>query len=110
MWYDLILRLPGTVHSQVLILGYIVDFYIPRGQLAIEVDGRQHAAPEQKAKDVKRDAELSEYGVKVFRVSNDSVRNYFDLVCRDILSTLDLTCEELKPPRKSKKVYRKILK
>ena len=91
-----------------MILDYIVDFYVPRGRLVIEIDGRQHTSPEHRQKDAERDEALSTFGITVARFSNDSVRHYFDYVCREILDKLGLKYEDLKPPRVSSKLYKKI--
>ncbi len=107
LWYDLLLRLPCTAYRQGTILDYIVDFYVPRGRLVIEIDGRQHTSPEHRQKDAERDEALSTFGITVARFSNDSVRNYFDYVCREILIKIGLTYEDLKPPRVSSKPYKK---
>ena len=106
LWYDLLLRLPCTVHSQGTILNYIVDFYIPRGRLVIEIDGSQHYSPEYKQKDAERDEMLATFGISVARYSNDSIRNYFENVCREILEKTGFSFEDLKPPRVSSKVYK----
>ncbi len=46
---------------------YILDFYCPELKLAIEVDGGQHAQPEQRRKDRRRTAYLNEQGITVIR-------------------------------------------
>ena len=52
---------------------YVVDFYCCQGRLAIEVDGGQHAEPEQKVLDERRTEVLSKAGVRVLRFWNDQV-------------------------------------
>ena len=52
---------------------YVVDFYCSQGRLAIEVDGGQHAEPEQKVLDERRTEVLSKAGVRVLRFWNDQV-------------------------------------
>lgn len=52
----------------------IVDFYLPRYNLCIEVDGGYHTKPEQQAKDRRRDACLQKYkGLPTLRLTNDQV-------------------------------------
>jgi very-short-patch-repair endonuclease len=46
---------------------YILDFYCPEAQLAIEVDGFVHDLPDQAAHDMRRDAWLREQGIRVLR-------------------------------------------
>src|SRR6267142_3873682 len=53
-------------HPQIAMHGYIVDFYFPQINIAIELDGRQHNIE----KDAQRDARLLENGVRVLRFPN----------------------------------------
>ncbi len=46
---------------------YILDFYCPSARLAVEVDGMAHDFVEQAVHDARRDAWLSERGVRVLR-------------------------------------------
>ena len=48
LWYDFLKQLPFNVRRQHNIENYIVDFYIAKKKLVIEVDGRQHLSPEHK--------------------------------------------------------------
>jgi very-short-patch-repair endonuclease len=49
---------------------YIVDFYCPTLQLAIELDGSQHYSPNRIVYDRERDAYISSLGVTIVRISN----------------------------------------
>jgi very-short-patch-repair endonuclease len=99
LWYDFLKKLPFTVRRQHNIGNYIVDFYIAEKKIVIEVDGRQHLLPEHKETDEKRDAYLASWGISVLRYSNDSVRNNFSAVAKDILKRLGLDFSDLKPLR-----------
>lgn len=56
---------------------YIVDFFIPRKAVAIEIDGRQHSEEENVIKDLERTLDLKMVGIKeVYRFSNDEVFDY----------------------------------
>ena len=96
LWYDFLKRLPYNVKRQYTIENYIVDFYIAKKKIVIEVDGLQHTAPENKEADIKRTAVLATWGITVLRYSNDSVRNNFNSVCSDILKHLELSFSNLK--------------
>lgn len=61
-------------HRQVVIGPYLADFVSHRLRLVIEVDGAQHARPEQAAKDAVRDAWLADRGYIVLRFANSAVR------------------------------------
>ena len=99
LWYDFLKRLPLNVRRQHNIENYIVDFYIAEKKIVIEVDGRQHLLPEEKSADKQRDIVLSTWNIRVLRYSNDSIRNNFNAVVRDILKNLNLDVTDLKPPK-----------
>jgi very-short-patch-repair endonuclease len=52
---------------------YIVDFYCPSEQLAIEVDGEIHELPKEKQKDRIRDILLDGNRIQVLRITNEEV-------------------------------------
>ena len=54
---------------------YIVDFYLPDYNVAIEVDGGYHNDKEQKIKDNNRTLKLTEDINHVYRIKNESVDN-----------------------------------
>ena len=85
LWYNFLKHLSVTVNRQKVIGRYIVDFYIHKEKLVIELDGDQHGEPAGLAKDEKRDAWLREQGMTVLRYPNTAVNTSFEEVCRDIL-------------------------
>ena len=96
LWYLFLKRLPLTVNRQKNIGNYIIDFYIHSHNLAIEIDGRQHKLPENRAADEERDSELWALGITVLRYSNQDINQNFRAVCEDILKYLGLTALDLK--------------
>ena len=96
LWYHFLIRVPLTVKRQEVFKNYILDFYIPKKKIAIELDGRQHKLTEHKASDAERDAELLSNGIKVLRYTNKAVNENFNAVCLDILKNLELTVEDLR--------------
>ena len=96
LWYDFLKLLPLTVRRQHNIENYIVDFYIAEKKTVIEVDGIQHQAEENKEADEKRDADLSLWGIKILRYSNESINKNFTAVASDILKNLGLTFSDLR--------------
>jgi very-short-patch-repair endonuclease len=60
-------------YRQKIIGKYIVDFYCPKANLVIELDGGQHYSERGKAKDSTRDDTLIEMGMKVLRFSDSDV-------------------------------------
>ncbi len=95
LWYLFLKRLPLTVNRQKNLGNYIIDFYIHSHNLAIEIDGRQHKLPENRAADDERDGELWALGITVLRYSNQDINRNFHAVCEDILKHLGLTASDL---------------
>lgn len=94
LWFDFLCTLPMRVKRQKVMGQYIVDFYIPKAKIVIEIDGRQHTAPEAKAADEKRDFYLTSLGVTVLRYSNESIRENFRGVVANILERLHMDALE----------------
>lgn len=57
--------------TQVVVLGYILDFYSSRYKLCIEVDGASHIGRQEW--DRNRDAALGRLGIRALRLSNELV-------------------------------------
>ena len=84
LWYDFLKTLPVNVHRQKVIGPYIVDFYISKAKIVIELDGSQHYEPEYRQMDTARDEYLAASGLRVLRYSNADVRERFSATCTDI--------------------------
>ena len=97
LWYDFLKRIPYTVKRQHNIDNFIVDFYIPKKKIVIEIDGIQHNERQHKEADVLRDDTLAAWDISVLRYPNESIRNSFIVVTSDILNHLDLSFSDLKP-------------
>jgi very-short-patch-repair endonuclease len=54
---------------------YFADFYLPKYNTVIEVDGNYHNEPVQIQKDNKRTAYLESIGIKVIRITNEEALN-----------------------------------
>ncbi len=61
------------VYRQKPIGEYIVDFYIPKAKLVIEVDGSQHLTNRSTEYDRRRDAYLKDAGIQVCRFNSRAV-------------------------------------
>jgi very-short-patch-repair endonuclease len=55
--------------------GFYPDLWVVNTKVLIEVDGRYHYTPDQKAKDKRRSLILRKYGYKILRFSNWMVEN-----------------------------------
>lgn len=95
---------------------YFVDIYLPKIQVAIEVDGWSHAAKQEK--DDLRDKELLSLNIKTLRISNtevfcDDIRNMLIDAIKDYPVIKKLTKKEKKERierqrEKLKGIYQKL--
>ena len=69
---------------------YIVDFYCHKLKLVIEIDGGYHLKLEQKEYDKYRTKDLSEFGIKTLRFTNNQVLNNIEFVLSIIIQEIDL--------------------
>ena len=95
LWYDFLKLLPITVKRQYVIENYILDFFIPSVNIAIELDGAQHFEPEARKQDELRDLSLSKLGIRVIRYTNIDVNRNFEGVATDILNNIGLDYKDL---------------
>jgi very-short-patch-repair endonuclease len=72
--------------------GYVLDFFCLEARLNIELDGNGHGYPEQRAKDMGRDAELERKGIKVLRFWNSRLRREKEYVRSTIWRALYERC------------------
>lgn len=84
LWYQFLRAYPVRFQRQKAVGEYIVDFYCAKAQLAVELDGGGHYAPEQAEKDARRTAELERMKLIVLRFSNLEVDRNFNGVCEQI--------------------------
>jgi very-short-patch-repair endonuclease len=75
-------------YRQKIIGKYIVDFYCPKANLVIELDGGQHYSETGTAKDRIREDALREMGIKVLRFSDRDVFENMGGVMEGIWSCL----------------------
>ena len=96
LWYDFFKKIPITVNRQKVIGKYVVDFYIAKSCLVIELDGDQHyESEEQIISDFERDEFLKSQGIDVLRYSNIEIQQSFDAVCADILSHIEVAWDSI---------------
>ncbi|MER9755965.1 endonuclease domain-containing protein [Mesorhizobium sp. M0166] len=90
-------RLMGlSFRRQVPIGSYIVDFACPTRSLIVEVDGSQHADPENVERDEARSAYLKASGWAILRFWNDDVIRDIDNVCQHIVIAAGLASAEMR--------------
>ena len=75
-------------YRQKIIGNYIVDFFCPRANVVIEVDGSQHYSEEGENRDKRRDNYLRGNGLKVLRFSDREVFENLDGVMESIWENL----------------------
>ena len=71
-------------YRQKPIAQYVVDFYCAQANLVVEVDGKQHAAPDHHEADKVRDEALEALGLKVLGFSNRDVRTQLNRVVAEV--------------------------
>lgn len=71
---------------QKVIFKYIVDFYFPKRNLIVEVDGKYHKHGGVKRYDQKRQSELESYGFCVVRFTDEDVLSREYLCIEKVLS------------------------
>ncbi|WP_462250197.1 endonuclease domain-containing protein [Ferruginibacter sp.] len=69
---------------------YIADFYCHELKLVIEIDGGIHNREDVKENDSIRENDLTEFGIKVIRFTNDEIKCTIDKVIEDIKSTIKI--------------------
>ena len=67
---------------------YIADFYCHKLKLVIEIDGGIHNREDVKENDSIRENDLTDFGIKVIRFTNDEIKCTIDKVIEDIKSTI----------------------
>ena len=67
---------------------YILDFYCPAKQLAVELDGDSHQG--RADHDARRTQRLGEMGIRVIRFSNDDVLSDLESVLEAILRVCEI--------------------
>jgi very-short-patch-repair endonuclease len=75
-------------HRQKIVGNYIVDFYCPRANLVVEVDGGQHYINGAKRGDRVRDNYMVSLGLRVLRFSDREVFGNIEGVTERILENL----------------------
>ena len=72
-------------YRQYTIENYIVDFFCPKANLVIELDGSQHYESDAMRYDAKRTEVLQAHDLIVLRYTNRDVNERFSSVCDSIL-------------------------
>jgi len=75
-------------YRQKIIGKYIVDFYCPKANLVIELDGGRHYSANGKTEDRRRDDALIKMGIKVLKFSDGDVFENMDGVTERVWSYL----------------------
>ncbi len=63
---------------------FIADFYCPKINLVIEIDGEIHDIPEYKIHDIGRSEILNDFGIKVIRFTNEQIFKDIESVIKNI--------------------------
>jgi very-short-patch-repair endonuclease len=68
---------------------YIVDFFAPKINLVVEIDGSQHQEQEQAKKDRQRDSYLKSRGLKILRFNSRETLLETDAVAEEIFRMVE---------------------
>jgi very-short-patch-repair endonuclease len=68
---------------------YIVDFFCPKANLVIEVDGSQHLSDQTIEYDRIRDDYMYSLGLRVLRFTNTEVLNNIEEVVASIMANME---------------------
>jgi very-short-patch-repair endonuclease len=79
-------QLGTRFRRQVVLRGYIVDFFAPEARLVVEVDGAHHER--RRGADKRRDAVLAEAGLTVLRLPAQLVLGNLPVTLRLVLQAL----------------------
>lgn len=75
----------GTVFkSQVILHGWIADYYAPAARLLVEVDGKSHESPRARTADAFRDRTLASHGYRTLRFTHNEIVNSLPAVVESI--------------------------
>ena len=88
LWYDFLKSYHIRFSRQKILGKYIVDFYCAAAKLVIELDGSGHYSEQGKAYDAERSEFLTDYDLKVLRISNADIHSNFRGVCEMIDRTV----------------------
>ncbi len=84
LWFSFLRGYIPRVHRQRPMANFIVDFYIPKAGLVIEIDGDSHFQEGGKQKDKMRDLVLKNLNLEVLRFTNNDIFQSFDAVREEI--------------------------
>jgi very-short-patch-repair endonuclease len=81
LWFEFLRTYQPQCYRQKIVGNFILDFFCPKGKLAIEIDGGQHFEDEMVKQDGQRAETLQALGIKTIRFTNFEVVHNFDQVC-----------------------------
>ena len=67
---------------------FVLDFYCPQAELAIEIDGDSHYGEDNEDYDVLRQKKIESHGIKIIRFTNNEVYDSLEGIVDHILKQL----------------------
>lgn len=86
IWQNFLRNFPLQVNRQKPIDNFIVDFYVPKMKLVIEIDGDTHFNDNAIEYDRQRTAILEGHGLMILRFTNKDVYENLEYVCEAIMN------------------------
>ena len=89
--------LGAQFYRQKPIGNFVVDFFAPKTNLVVEVDGSQHLEEDNANKDKNRDLYLARRGIRVLRFNSREVLKDTDAVVEAIYRTMEKRLNQKSP-------------
>ncbi|MEI6352857.1 MAG: endonuclease domain-containing protein [Candidatus Nomurabacteria bacterium] len=96
IWKEFFQKIDLIVYRQRIIDNFIVDFYIPKIKLVIEIDGKIHE--KLKEYDKERAEKLRSYGLKIVRITNESILNNSEKTYKKLSEIIDKEFDKYSTP------------
>ena len=84
---------PYRIIRQYSVNGFVVDFYIRKFKIAIELDGNIHSIEGAKEHDIERQKIIEKYNITFIRFTNEEVKNDLTSVIKklkQLINTFDI--------------------
>lgn len=84
LWYLFLSKYTVRFQRQIVVKGFVVDFYCAKALLIIDLDGSPNFTEQGISFDTERTNVLRGLGIEVIRYTNNEVEHEFEKVCQEI--------------------------
>lgn len=92
LWQGFLKQYPIPFQRQYVCQNYILDFYCPKANLAVELESSQHYEIGNRDRDAQRTKELEALGMRVLRFTNLEIEKNFEGVRQEIHRVVEERC------------------